>query len=135
MNSHYVYEFTVCIRIHIMYMNSPYVYEFVYTLVYKFAYLYVYIRIHIICVIVVIVMCMITILNIFSHFLMHVIFFQIFGDIMDQKTHDDILEFVESLKSWDQSLFVDHVVKKLTYLWLDAPMKWQVYVLKFKILT
>ena len=54
---------------------------------------------------------------------------------MDQKTHDDILESVESLKSWDQSLFVDHVVKKLTYLWLDAPMKWQVYVLKFKILT
>ena len=56
---------------------------------------------------------------------------------MDQKTPDDILESVESLKSWDQSLFVDHVVKKLTYpiLWLDAPMKWQVYVLKFKILT
>jgi hypothetical protein len=64
-------------------------------------------------------------------------FFQIFGDIMDQKTHDDILESVESLKSWDQSLFVDHGGKKLTYpvLWLDAPMKWQVYVLKFKILT
>ena len=118
-----------------MYTNSPYVYEFVYTLVYEFAYLYVYIRIHIICVIVVIFMCMITILNIFSHLLMHVIFFQIFGDIMYQKAHDDILESVESLKSWDLSLFVDHVVKKLTYLWLDAPMKWQVYVLKFKILT
>ena len=54
---------------------------------------------------------------------------------MDQKTHDDILESVESLKSWDQSLFVDHVAKKLTYLWLDAPMKWKVYVLKFKIFT
>jgi hypothetical protein len=75
MNSHYVYDFTLCIRIHIMYSNSPYVYEFVYTLVYEFAYLYVYIRIHIICFIVVIVMCMITILNIFSHLLMHVIFF------------------------------------------------------------
>ena len=34
---------------------------------------------------------------------MHVIFFQIVGDIMNQKTHDDILESVESLKSWDQS--------------------------------
>ena len=32
---------------------------------------------------------------------------------MDQKTHDDILESVESLKSWDQSLFVDHCGKKI----------------------
>ena len=32
---------------------------------------------------------------------------------MDQKTHDDILESVESLKSWDQSLFVDHGGKKI----------------------
>ena len=32
---------------------------------------------------------------------------------MDQKTRDDILESVETLKSWDQSLFVEHGGKKI----------------------
>ena len=63
-------------------------------------------------------MCILIIITIISHLFIHVIyvllcFFQIVVDIMDQKTQDDILESVESLNSWDKSLFVDHGGKNI----------------------